>query len=187
MTSPPLMPPETEATRLTERKEDLALEFTEHLEFTVRGKPVGKHMSVSIRNGHAFMYPSKGVGLYLKLVVEAARQERDLSRESCQTPGPWPTFLPVFVTVEAFLPMAKSWPQSKQAACRGRLCTGKPDGDNILKSVIDGIVGPKVAARTYEGILLHDDDQVAGLSIVKRWCDAGEERVEITVRAVREP
>ena len=57
----------------------------------------------------------------------------------------------VMVTIEAVFPIPKSWTRAKKAeAAAGKLAPGKPDIDNILKVVLDGL----------NGIAYKDDKQV---------------------------
>lgn len=57
----------------------------------------------------------------------------------------------VTVVIEAVFPIPKSWPRAKKAeALAGKLAPGKPDIDNILKVVLDGL----------NGIAYEDDKQV---------------------------
>lgn len=57
----------------------------------------------------------------------------------------------VMVVIEAVFPIPKSWPRAKKAeALAGKLPPGKPDIDNILKVVLDGL----------NGIAYEDDKQV---------------------------
>lgn len=57
----------------------------------------------------------------------------------------------VMVVIEAVFPIPKSWPRAKKAeAAAGKLAPGKPDIDNILKVVLDGL----------NGIAYKDDKQV---------------------------
>lgn len=58
---------------------------------------------------------------------------------------------PVMVVIEAFFSIPKSWTRAKKAeAAAGKLSPGKPDIDNILKVVLDGL----------NGIAYEDDKQV---------------------------
>lgn len=57
----------------------------------------------------------------------------------------------VMVVIEAVFPIPKSWTRAKKAeALAGKLPPGKPDIDNILKVVLDGL----------NGIAYEDDKQV---------------------------
>lgn len=57
----------------------------------------------------------------------------------------------VMVVIEAVFPIPKSWTRAKKAeALAGKLPPGKPDIDNILKIVLDGL----------NGIAYEDDKQV---------------------------
>lgn len=57
----------------------------------------------------------------------------------------------VTVMIEAVFPIPKSWPRAKKAeAAAGKIIPGRPDIDNILKIVLDGL----------NGIAYQDDKQV---------------------------
>lgn len=64
---------------------------------------------------------------------------------------------PLSVDVTAVFPIPASW--SKKRAAAADWHTGRPDGDNLLKAVGDGL----------NGIVWKDDSQVASARIVKRY------------------
>lgn len=72
---------------------------------------------------------------------------------------------PDFISVRAFLPMPDSWSQKKKNALRGKGHRQKPDGDNILKAVCDG--------------LLKEDSCLWSKVVLKFWCDPKDTRIEI--------
>ena len=80
---------------------------------------------------------------------------------------------PIRLSVTAFFSIPKSWTLSQKAkAMSGALRhTKKPDGDNVLKSVKDGM----------NGVVYADDSQVYDSRIIKRWHDTP--RTEIIVEA----
>lgn len=66
----------------------------------------------------------------------------------------------VMVTVDAIFPIPKSWTRAKKAdAMKGKLTPGKPDIDNILKVVLDGL----------NGIAYEDDKQVVTVQCRKTY------------------
>lgn len=68
----------------------------------------------------------------------------------------------VMVVIEAVFPIPKSWPRAKKAeALAGKLPPGKPDIDNILKVVLDGL----------NGIAYEDDKQVVLTQCKKVYAD----------------
>lgn len=69
---------------------------------------------------------------------------------------------PVMVMIEAVFSVPKSWPRAKKAeAMAGKLPPGKPDIDNILKVVLDGL----------NGIAYEDDKQVVLTQCKKVYAD----------------
>lgn len=82
-----------------------------------------------------------------------------------------PAGIPVAVMLDFFLP----WPKAtrKKVATTEQLHTKKPDIDNLIKPVLDGLT---------EAGLWEDDNQIAQLFGEKRQCPRGEERVEIVLK-----
>ena len=69
---------------------------------------------------------------------------------------------PVMVVIEAVFSIPKSWTRAKKAeAAAGKLAPGKPDIDNILKVVLDGL----------NGIAYEDDKQVVLTQCKKVYAD----------------
>lgn len=70
----------------------------------------------------------------------------------------------VMVVIEAVFPIPKSWTRAKKAeAMAGKLPPGKPDIDNILKVVLDGL----------NGIAYEDDKQVTIVQCKKSYMKPG--------------
>ena len=68
----------------------------------------------------------------------------------------------VMVIIEAVFSIPKSWTRAKKAdAAAGKLAPGKPDIDNILKVVLDGL----------NGIAYEDDKQVVMTQCKKVYAD----------------
>ena len=89
-----------------------------------------------------------------------------------QTGEKIPPRVPVSVMIDVWLPWAKRTAKKVIAADPYALHTIKPDADNLLKPILDGI--------TQAG-LWDDDDQIATMFIEKKWCPRGEERIEVVI------
>ena len=131
----------------------------------ILGPPVGKQMNAVRRGTFAVAVPSTVAMRYIKQVSAIARIVA--ARDKWAPPA---TDVPVTLSIRARVEMAKSWTKKQKGALDGFPCTGKPDLDNIVKALVDGLVGPKTAARSYEGIILAEDDQVTALRAEKLWC-----------------
>ena len=119
------------------------------MEFYVYGDPQGKaRPRFSQKSGTA--YTPKKTREYEKKIRKAFL---DVGGE------PLPADCAVAVFVEAYFSIPKSYPKAKREACRAniRRPMKKPDGDNILKAVLDALNG-----AAYE-----DDRQVVDEAIHK--------------------
>lgn len=125
------------------------------VEFFVPGAPVGKgRPRVSTVAGRPRLYtPAKTAG-FEALVALAGR--------TAMAGGP-PLDCAVALTLDVCLPIPSSWPKRKQAAARAGevFATKKPDLDNILKAIADGL----------NGIAWVDDVQVVRETTQKRYSD----------------
>lgn len=121
--------------------------------FVVPGEAVGKgRPRVSTIGGHARMFTPQKTANYESLIAmaaQAAMQGRDL------------IIGPVMVEMKIFVSVAASWSKKKTAeALQGLVMpTKKPDADNVLKAICDGI----------NGIVFKDDVQVVNVSMSKRF------------------
>jgi Holliday junction resolvase RusA-like endonuclease len=119
--------------------------------FTIPGEPQGKgRPRVGRVGGHARMFTPAKTAAYEGLVAMAAQQAmagRAPTKAACQ------------VVVECVHGMPKSMAKKHRAdALEGRLRpTKKPDGDNVLKAVCDGI----------NGVVWVDDVQAVDARVVK--------------------
>ena len=136
--------------------------------------PVGKQIVVRSKPFPG-AFPTKKAKAYIEQVSAIARIAA--GREQWAPPA---TDVPVTLTIRARVEMAKSWTKKRKAELYGSPCTGKPDLDNIVKAVVDGLVGRKTGRRSYEGIVLAEDDQVTALRAEKLWC-LNDPRVTVTV------
>jgi Holliday junction resolvase RusA-like endonuclease len=127
--------------------------------FVVPGLPQGKGRA-RFGNGRAYT-PAKTVA-YEGLVAMAGHQAMN-GRPLIEGP--------VYMLVNAFFPIPKSWSKAKrEAALTGTVWhTGKPDGDNILKAVGDAL----------NEVAFKDDSQVAFAKITKRYAETA--RVEVMI------
>ena len=134
--------------------------------FIVPGAPQGKgRPRVGSIGGHARMFtPAKTVA-YEGLIAHAAQQAmagRALLDE------------PVSCRVLIVAPVPASWSKRKQAdALAGAVFpTTKPDADNVVKAIFDGL----------NGVLWRDDVLVVDLAVRKRY--GATPRVEVAVEPV---
>lgn len=80
---------------------------------------------------------------------------------------PQPLDGPVRVFVTAIFEIPKSWPKARRATARFH--TSKPDGDNLMKTVLDGL----------NGVAFRDDAQVADQRAVKRYGVQAQTIIEV--------
>jgi len=134
------------------------------IQFEIPGPPVAKGRA------RAFVRGGK-VGHFTPKKTEAYESSVRLFAAQAMA-GAAPMDGPIELTVIAFLPIPPSWPKKKQAdALAGSLRpTGRPDLDNIVKAVKDGM----------NGIVWRDDSQVVDLAAGKRYSD--RPRVDVVAR-----
>lgn len=124
------------------------------ISFVVPGTPVGKgRPKVSTRGGRfARMYTPEKTASYEGLIALAAQQAMA---------GRPPITGPADVTIKMVLPIPASWSKKKQAAAlAGQVFpTKKPDADNVVKALFDGM----------NGVVWQDDVQACDLRVVKRY------------------
>jgi Holliday junction resolvase RusA-like endonuclease len=121
--------------------------------FLVPGEPQGKgRPRVSTIGGHARMFTPAKTAAYEGLIAtagSAAMQARELL--AC----------PVMIEIRVLLSIPKSWSKKKQAAALAGevMPTKKPDFDNVLKAICDGL----------NGVVWKDDVQVVDVFARKRF------------------
>ena len=123
--------------------------------FVVPGEAVGKgRPRVSTIGGQARMFTPPKTANYETLIAMAAQQAM-AGRELIGGP--------VLVEMKIMVSVAASWSKKKTAeALAGDVMpTKKPDADNVLKAICDGI----------NGIVLKDDVQVVNVSLSKRFSE----------------
>lgn len=131
------------------------------IRFEIPGEPVPKARP-RVVNGHAFT-PEK-TKAYEQLVATQYRAAGGTVHGG-----------PVAVTIAAWYQMPKSWPKYKRTDMKGLPRTSKPDMDNVIKSILDGL--NKVAWE--------DDAQVYKIHAVKHWYD-GEPMTIVIVEGAEE-
>ncbi|BBH13391.1 RusA family crossover junction endodeoxyribonuclease [Chromobacterium haemolyticum] len=138
-----------------------------NISFFVPGAPVGKgRPKVSSRGGKfARMYTPEKTANYESLIALAAQEAMD---------GNPLISGPADVEISMFLPVPTSWSKKKQAAAlQGQVYpTKKPDADNVIKAIFDGI----------NGVVWVDDVQACDIVVRKRYAD--KPGVEVTVREI---
>ena len=134
------------------------------LRFTVQGKPLPK----SVRFSKFGAYNSKPVRVWMtEVAIEAAGHK--MASASVQE-YPIPEGTPISITLTFYLPHPKGTKKADREVVMPH--TRKPDVDNLVKPVMDGIS---------EAGLWNDDNQVWGLKAYKYWCKRGDERAEVEV------
>lgn len=131
------------------------------IRFEIPGKPVPKARP-RVVNGHAFT-PEKTKD-FEKLVATQYRAAGGTVHGG-----------PVAVTIAAWYQMPKSWPKYRKAEQKGLPHTSKPDMDNVIKSILDGL----------NGVAWEDDAQVYKIHAVKHWYD-GEPMTIVIVEGAEE-
>lgn len=137
--------------------------------FTVPGQPQGKGRPRIGKIGqHARMFtPAKTVA-YEGLIAIAAQQAM-AGRPMLDGP------VEVSLAIECQVPASWSQKKQRQALAGEVMPTTKPDVDNVVKAVFDGL----------NGVLWRDDVQVVSLRLRKRY--AATPCVRVAAQAVAQP
>ncbi|MBR8074090.1 RusA family crossover junction endodeoxyribonuclease [Burkholderia cenocepacia] len=133
------------------------------VEFTVPGPPVAKgRPRFSRHGGHVRTHTPEKTERYENLVKMAA---------SAAMRSAEPYAGPIRLVVHIGMPIPTSWSQKRQrAAAAGEIgATKKPDADNVVKALKDGM----------NGIAYVDDGQVVDLWVAKRYAVVPGVRVEV--------
>ena len=137
------------------------------VEFVVYGRPKGKGRPRFTMDGHA--YTPQATKAYEKEIRQAFQEAGGMSFGS----------VPVSVDITAFYPIPKSARKADKEAMEAglRVPMVKPDIDNVLKAVLDGIQGDDGA--------FHDDVQVVSVKATKKYDRIGAEgAVVVRIRDV---
>ncbi|WP_334016381.1 RusA family crossover junction endodeoxyribonuclease [Burkholderia cepacia] len=132
------------------------------VEFTVPGTPVAKGRPRFSRHGaHVRTHTPEKTERYENLVKMAA---------SAAMRSTEPYAGPIRLVVHIGMPIPTSWSQKRQrAAAAGEIgATKKPDADNVVKALKDGM----------NGVVYVDDGQVVDLWISKRYAVTPGVRIE---------
>lgn len=137
------------------------------LEFTIHTAPVAKARPRFTRFGHA--YTPKTTAQFETQVGIAARKA--MAASGWRKAG-----RPETLTVHAafYYPPPKSWTKAQKLKClhNGLTLKGtKPDADNLLKAVLDGM----------NGIVFDDDALIARTTAMKAWSYAKANTIEVTI------
>lgn len=137
--------------------------------FVVLGQPQGKgRPRATTRGGFVRMYTDAKTKSYEDLVCYQARFAMNNQQ---------PFAGGVAVRIDAFYSIPVSWSKKKQqAALRGEIIAGKPDLDNIAKSVLDGL--------QLNQVCITSDQNVIKLVVEKRF--SFNPRIEVCVYEVYE-
>ncbi|MGV6394530.1 RusA family crossover junction endodeoxyribonuclease [Pseudomonas caspiana] len=131
--------------------------------FVVPGEAIGKgRPRVSTIGGHARMFTPKKTANYETLIAMSAQQAM-AGRELIAGP--------VLIELKILVAVAQSWSKKKSAAALAGtvMPTKKPDADNVLKAICDGI----------NGIVFRDDVQVVNVSLSKRFSETPGVQVRV--------
>jgi Holliday junction resolvase RusA-like endonuclease len=134
--------------------------------FTVPGTPVAKGRAKFARRGNfVSTYTPKETVQYENLVRLAAQEAMA---------GADPFDRPIALTVAIYLPIPQSWSKKKQEKARvGAVgATKKPDADNVLKALKDGM----------NGVVYVDDARITDVTLQKRY--ATSPRVDVIARTL---
>lgn len=137
------------------------------IEFYVFGKPQGKARPRFSRKSGTVYTPQKTVSYEKKIAKAYTEAKGQLIPSDCY----------VSITVKAFFNVPKSWKKCLQnAAADGYIKpTCKPDIDNIIKVVLDGL----------NGVAYEDDKQVVEIKGSKSYSVGTYERIEVIVNEVK--
>ena len=123
------------------------------IEFTVPGQPQGKgRPRIGKVGAHARMFTPQKTVAYEGLVAHAAQTV--MAGRPLLDGAVW-------CSVDLFCQIPASWSKKKQteALAGGVMPTTKPDADNVVKAIFDGL----------NGVLWRDDVQVVDMTMRKRY------------------
>ncbi|MBU9293086.1 RusA family crossover junction endodeoxyribonuclease [Burkholderia multivorans] len=147
---------------MTQQSLITASPIAQRVEFVVPGAPVAKGRPKFARRGaHVTIYTPETTERYENLVKMAARAAM---RSTAPYAGP------IRLIVHIGLPIPASWSMKRQGeAAAGAIgATKKPDADNVVKALKDGM----------NGVVYVDDGQVVDLWVSKRYARTPGVRIE---------
>lgn len=156
-------------------------------EFTIEGEPRGWQ-----RAGARVVNPGKGRKPFAQLYTP--KETREFEDRVFRLIIPHRRQLgliegPVRVTMLIGMPIPKSYTKTRQRQIRAGLeaHTNKPDIDNIVKAVLDGMVRSSGTGEQREHVgLLRDDTQVCDLRVLKDYTDVPRVTVRVTELVIPE-
>ncbi len=113
----------------------------------VHGKPKGKARPRFV-HGHTYT-PRETVNYERDIATSYIEHGGELHEGACA------------LRVVAYFTIPKSWPKYKKTQQKGLPHTQKPDIDNLIKAILDGL----------NGVAWKDDAQVCKVTASKRWYD----------------
>ena len=123
--------------------------------FTLMGAPRGWARA---RLSGAHHFTDKATASYENKVAHLAALEM-------RGAAPWEG--PVYVQIEVEYDVPASWPKKRRAAAPGSPAPKKPDIDNCVKIILDGL----------NGVAFKDDAQVTDLRVTKRYSGVAQTKV----------
>lgn len=126
------------------------------VQFVIHGKPFAKQRHRMTRRGTA--YTPKETISFERTVGQIAMQHFKKPLDG-----------PVFVEINAVFQVPKSWSKRKKSSHIGQPHTQRPDLDNLMKAILDGL----------NRIAFADDRQVTSMILQKWWGHLGETQVKI--------
>ncbi|PRH46373.1 RusA family crossover junction endodeoxyribonuclease [Burkholderia multivorans] len=147
---------------MTQQSLITASPIAQRVEFVVPGAPIAKGRPKFARRGaHVTTYTPETTERYENLVKMAARAAM---RSTAPYAGP------IRLIVHIGLPIPASWSMKRQGeAAAGAIgATKKPDADNVVKALKDGM----------NGVVYVDDGQVVDLWVSKRYARTPGVRIE---------
>lgn len=138
------------------------MKVLQRLDITISGDPVGKGRPRFVR-ATGRTYTPENTAKYENLVRVTF---------ATKYPDHVPIDTAVSLTIRAYFKIPESWPKYKKQEARdgGTMKTSKPDIDNIIKSICDGL----------NGVAWTDDARIAMISASKYYSDQPRVVVMIT-------
>lgn len=136
------------------------------IRFTAPGPPKGKQRPRVCRiNGKSITYTPKQTTEYEKKIRASYKR---LKSEK------FPQGVPLKINITALFPIPKKFNKEwRQTALNGKILpTKKPDSDNIIKIILDGL----------NGVAYHDDAQICKVNFEKRYAEIPE--VKVTIKEI---
>lgn len=141
------------------------------IKFTYHGEAVGKgRPRVARRGNYVHTYTPEKTRAFEDAI------HFEFLTSNCESLPVYEKGIPLKAEILIGVKIPKSYSKKKYALCRDRMLspTGKPDTDNIVKSILDALSGGKAGAGAYE-----DDAQVVKITAEKVYAE--EPFVEVMI------